>query len=56
MERNDIIIIHGTNYKEMAIQVLEKADVASRPPQKVIIIFMDSVPDTFISKSKYPVG
>ena len=30
MERNDIIIIHGTNYKEMAIQVLEKADVASR--------------------------
>ena len=30
MERNDISSIHGTNYKEMAIQVLEKADVASR--------------------------
>ncbi len=29
MNRNDIIIIHGTNYKEMAIQVLERADVAS---------------------------
>lgn len=29
MNQNDIIIIHGTNYKEMAIQVLEKADVAS---------------------------
>lgn len=28
MNKNDIIIIHGTNYKEMAIQVLEKADVA----------------------------
>ncbi len=28
MNKNDIIIIHGTNYKEMAIQVLEQADVA----------------------------
>ena len=28
MNKNDIIIIHGTNYKEMAIQVLEKANVA----------------------------
>lgn len=28
MERNDIIIIHGTDYKEMAIRVLERADVA----------------------------
>ncbi len=29
MNQNDIIIIHGTNYKEMAIKVLEKADLAS---------------------------
>lgn len=29
MNQNDIIIIHGTNYKEMAVQVLEQADVAS---------------------------
>lgn len=29
MERNDIIIIHGTDYKNMAKKVLEKADVAS---------------------------
>lgn len=29
MNRNDIIIIHGTNYKEMAKSVLERADVAS---------------------------
>lgn len=28
MNKNDVIIIHGTNYKEMAIQVLEKANVA----------------------------
>lgn len=28
MERNDIIIIHGTDYKEMAKKVLERADVA----------------------------
>lgn len=28
MEKNDIIIIHGTNYKEMAVQVLEKAGLA----------------------------
>lgn len=28
MNKNDIIIIHGTNYKEMAMQVLEKANVA----------------------------
>ena len=30
MERNDIIIIHGTDYKEMAKKVLERADVAER--------------------------
>lgn len=30
MNKNDIIIIHGTNYKEMAIQVLERADLASQ--------------------------
>lgn len=29
MEKNDIIIIHGTDYKNMAKKVLEKADVAS---------------------------
>ena len=29
MERNDIIIIHGTDYKNMAKKVLERADVAS---------------------------
>lgn len=29
MERNDIIIIHGTDYKNMAKRVLEQADVAS---------------------------
>ena len=28
MEKNDIIIIHGTNYKEMSMQVLEKAGLA----------------------------
>ncbi len=28
MEKNDIIIIHGTNYKEMTIRVLEKAGLA----------------------------
>ena len=29
MNRNDIIIIHGTDYKEMAKKVMESADVAS---------------------------
>ena len=29
MNRNDIIIIHGTDYKQMALSVLEKADLAS---------------------------
>ena len=29
MEKNDIIIIHGTDYKNMAKRVLEQADVAS---------------------------
>ena len=28
MERNDILIVHGTNYKEMAMQILERADLA----------------------------
>ena len=28
MNRNDILMIHGTNYKEMAYKVLEAADVA----------------------------
>ena len=28
MNRDDIIIIHGTNYKEMAKQVLDRAGVA----------------------------
>lgn len=28
MQKNDILIIHGTNYKEMAIQILERAGVA----------------------------
>ncbi|HIU78766.1 MAG TPA: DUF362 domain-containing protein [Candidatus Avilachnospira avicola] len=30
MEKNDIIIIHGTDYKDMAKKVLEAADVAGR--------------------------
>ena len=29
MEKKDIIIIHGTDYKEMAIKVLERAEVAA---------------------------
>lgn len=29
MNKNDIFIIHGTNYKEMAKQILERADVAA---------------------------
>lgn len=29
MKKNDIIMIHGTDYKNMAIKVLEEADVAS---------------------------
>lgn len=34
MERNDVLIIHGTNYKEMVKQVLERADIASEIPNK----------------------
>ena len=29
MNKNDIIIIHGTDYKEMAKKVMDRADVAS---------------------------
>lgn len=29
MERNDILLIHGTDYKEMAKKILERADVAA---------------------------
>ena len=28
MEKNDIILIHGTNYKVMAMNVMESANVA----------------------------
>ncbi len=34
MERNDVLIIHGTNYKEMVKQVLERADIASEIQNK----------------------
>lgn len=40
MERNDVLIIHGTNYKEMVKQVLERADIASEIPNKYAEIAM----------------
>ena len=34
MKKNEILIIHGTNYKEMARQILARADVAAELPDK----------------------
>ena len=34
MKKNEILIIHGTDYKEMAKKILEKADVASEIVKK----------------------
>ncbi len=38
MNRNDIILIHGTDYKNMAKQVLERADLAEMIPNKETLV------------------
>lgn len=38
MDRKDIILIHGTDYKNMAKQVLEKADLAGMIPSRDTLV------------------
>ena len=65
MNKNDIIIIHGTDYKEMAKKVMDRADVASEIGDKnkkialkpnLVVARESSSGGADITSSEYTIG